>query len=140
MTEKEFYQKIIEKVSDKELTDFAEKKLSQIDARNEKRVSTLTKNQVENLGIIESIENFLKQDGNFHRASEISENLGLKVQKINALLKLMEKSGTVIVDTAKIRGKGIQKIYKISEQLAGRLVKIFTIYLKEKKCTQLENV
>lgn len=115
MTEKEFYQKIIEKVSDKELIDFAEKKLSQIDARNEKRVSTLTKNQVENLGIIESIENFLKQDGNFHRASEISENLGLKVQKINALLKLMEKSGTVIVDTAKIRGKGIQKIYKISE-------------------------
>ena len=48
-------------------------------------------------------------------ASEVAAAIGINVQKASALLRSMAAAGTVTVSEVKVKGKGTQKAYALTE-------------------------
>ena len=114
MTKREFMEKVIAVVEDSELKEFAQAEIEKMNARNAKRTSTPTKAQIANIPLKKSIEDFFTANEGTHRASEVAEKVGIKVQKANALLKQMVDEGTLTSEEVKVKGKGMQKGYSLA--------------------------
>ena len=106
MTQREFYNAVINSTDNAELAQFAVEALEKLDARNAKRSSKPSKTQIANKPIIKAIAEVLTSEP--MRASEIAETLGISVQKASSLVKKVE--GVQSVDV-KVKGKGTQKGY-----------------------------
>ena len=113
MTHREFYTSILASdFASDDVKAFAQTELDKLDARNDKRRTTPTANQVANEGIKESILAVLTTP---MFASEIASAVGISTQKVTALCKQLNEAGKVAVDTVKVKGKGELKQYSLAE-------------------------
>ena len=111
MTNRDFFNAVINANISDELTDFAKSEIEKLDARNDKRRNTLTKEQKANEEIKVQILDFI---GNGKMvASEIANGLSLSTQKVSALCKQLVESDKLSVEDVKIKGKGTVKGYAV---------------------------
>ena len=106
MTNRDFYNAVINANINEEMTSFATEAIAKLDARNAKRASRPTAKQRENEPIIKAISEVLTDEPML--ASKIAELCGISVNKASALAKKVE--GVQSVDV-KVKGKGTQKGY-----------------------------
>lgn len=92
-----------------ELRDFAQASLQKLDETNAKRAAKPSKAAVENAPLIAQVVEMLSDEPK--TASDLVELMGLKVQKISALLRAAVKEGKAISQDVKIKGKGTCKGY-----------------------------
>ena len=106
MTQRDFYNAVINANINEEMTSFATEAIAKLDARNAKRASKPSAKQRENEPIIKAISEILTDEPML--ASKIAELCGISVNKASALAKKVE--GVQSVDV-KVKGKGTQKGY-----------------------------
>ena len=109
MTNRDFFNAVITANIDDELTAFAKAEIAKLDARNNKRRNTLTKEQKENEVIKESILGVLN---GVTTAAEVGKALEISTQKASALLAQLAYDEKVIVSEVKIKGKGTGRGYR----------------------------
>lgn len=114
MTNREFYNAIINSDLSEELITFAQNEITKLDARNDKRRNTLTKEQIANEELKTAIVELLADKGMLV-ASTIATTLGVSTQKVSALAKQLVESGKVVAEDVKVKGKGAVKGYKVVE-------------------------
>ena len=106
MTNRDFYNAVINANINEEMTSFATEAIAKLDERNAKRASKPSKTQIANEPIIKAIAEVLTDEPML--ASKIAELCGISVNKASALAKKVE--GVKVVDV-KVKGKGTQKGY-----------------------------
>lgn len=106
MTNRDFYNAVINANINEETTSFATEAIAKLDERNAKRASKESAKQIANKPIIEAISRVLTDEPML--ASKIAELCGISVNKASALAKKVE--GVQVVDV-KVKGKGTQKGY-----------------------------
>jgi len=106
MTNRDFYNAVINANINEEMTSFATEAIAKLDERNAKRASKESAKQIANKPIIEAISRVLTDEPML--ASKIAELCGISVNKASALAKKVE--GVQVVDV-KVKGKGTQKGY-----------------------------
>lgn len=111
MTNREFYNAIINGDINDDVLAMAKAEIEKLDNRNAKRRNTPTKEQKENEGHKQSILEALVDKPLL--ASEIATATGLSTQKVSALGKLLEKDGKVTITDVKVKGKGTLKQYAL---------------------------
>ena len=109
-TEREFLTAILalDTITD-EIKEATQARLTKLDERNEKRKNTLSKEQLENLPIMDNIYNYLMENGSAV-ASEIAQALSLSTQKVSSLCRKMVEAGRLTVAEVKTK-KGTVKQY-----------------------------
>lgn len=90
MTNREFFNAIINSEVSADLKAHAENEIAKLDARNAKRASTPTKTQKENAPLIEAVREYLEKATEPMCSAEIAEALELTSNKVAALLKNIE--------------------------------------------------
>lgn len=111
MTNRDFFNAVINANISDELSDFAKSEIEKLDARNDKRRNTMTKEQKANEEIKGQILDFI---GNGRMvASEIANGLSLSTQKVSALCKQLVESDKLSVEDVKVKGKGTVKGYAV---------------------------
>lgn len=111
MTNREFYNAIINHEVNDEVIAMAQAEIEKLDARNEKRRNTLTKEQKANEEVKGAIVEFIG-DKSEVVASDIAKGLDLSTQKVSALCKQMVENGVLAVSEVKVKGKGAVKGYR----------------------------
>ena len=114
MTNREFYNSIINNTISAEVVAMAKAELDKLDARNEKRRNTPTKVQEANVGVKEAIKGYLATVKSA-LASEIATACGVSTQKVSALCKQMVENSEIKVADVKVKGKGTLKAYSLAE-------------------------
>lgn len=112
MTNREFLNAIINGEVTDEVVTMAKKEIEKLDARNEKRRTTMTKEQVANEGVKAQIVEFIG-DKTAVVASEIAQGVGVSTQKVSALCKQLVDEGKLTVADVKVKGKGSVKGYAV---------------------------
>ena len=112
MTNREFFNAIINANVNDELTNHATAELEKLDKRNAQRSSKPSKTQLENEPIKARLLEILAVKP--MTASEIHEvDAGLSTQKISSLCRQLVEAGKLAVEDVKIPKKGKQKQYHI---------------------------
>lgn len=112
MTNREFFNAIINANVNDELTAHATAELGKLDKRNAQRSSKPSKTQLENEPIKARLLEILAVKP--MTASEIHEvDAGLSTQKISSLCRQLVEAGKLAVEDVKIPKKGKQKQYHI---------------------------
>lgn len=109
MTQREFLNNIINGNINNDTIEMAKAEIAKLDARNDKRRNTLTKEQKENEVIKESILGVLN---GVTTAAEVGKALEISTQKASALLAQLAYDEKVIVSEVKIKGKGTVRGYR----------------------------
>ena len=116
MTKREFLNAVINGTINDETAEFATKELAQMDATLEKRKNTLTPKQEENLALAELVAAELN-GAELKTASDIYA-LGIdgvtSVNKASSLLRLLVKMERATAEDVHVKGKGVQKGYKLA--------------------------
>lgn len=117
MTKREFLNNIINNTSmTAEMVEFATKELAQIDATLEKRKNTLTPKQEENLALAELV--VIALNSTEPKTANDIYALGIdgvtSVNKASSLLRLLVKMERATVEDVHVKGKGVQKGYKLA--------------------------
>lgn len=108
ITDRERFTKIAELIP--EYAEWAEKKIAQMDARNEKRKSAEkkpTKAQLESIALEPKVVEALTADG--QKAGAIATALGVSFQKVTPILTRLVEAGTAKVE--KVKG---DKLYSLA--------------------------
>lgn len=105
MTMREFMEKVISADISAEMTEYAQTAIAKMDAKNEKRKTTMNKNQEANVEIKAKIAETMEAE-KVYTSAQISELIGVSTAKVTALLMQMVKSGEVVKSEVKIKGKG----------------------------------
>lgn len=116
MTNREFFENVINGTITEEMVEHATNAIAKLDERNAKRANQPSKKAIENEPIKANIVDFLNGK-DFTVASEIGKGLELTTQKVSALCRQMVADGTLTVTDVKIKGKGTQKGYKVAQTL-----------------------
>lgn len=112
MTNREFYTAILNVEGiNADLKAYAQGEIDKLNARNDKRKTTMTKEQVANEGIKANILAHLANAPAV--ASEIAVAVGVSTQKASALCKLLVNEGKVAVADVKVKNKGAVKQYTL---------------------------
>lgn len=114
MTNREFFNAIINSNINADLVAHAKAELEKLDAKNEKRKNTLTKAQKENESLKVEVLNYIKEKGSAV-ASEIGSALSMSTQKASSLCTLLKNDGLLTVSDLKVKGKGSVKQYTAVE-------------------------
>ena len=114
MTNREFYNAIINGSMTDEVKAHATEALSKLDERNQKRSAKPTKGQLENEHTKEAILEYLRQAGGSGIAVEISEGVAITTQKASALCRLLVEDGALTVEEVKVPKKGKCKKYSLA--------------------------
>lgn len=109
MTNREFFEAIINGTINDEIKTHAENAIAKMDARNLKRASTPSKTAVANAPLIEAIKGILTDTP--QTASVIAEKIDISVQKASALCRQIVTNGDAQVTEVKVPKKGKQKGY-----------------------------
>ena len=113
MTTREFLTAISTASVSDELKEFALAEIAKLDARNDKRRNTLTKEQKANEDIKALIVKAVANGA--HLANQIAPTCEISTQKASALCRLLVESGELRVTDLKVKGKGVAKFYSIAE-------------------------
>ena len=114
MTMREFLEKVIE-LGDDDLTTYAEAQIEKLNKKNERRKTTLTKDQKANAELKTQILELLANVGQ-RKASEIGARFEISTNKASALLRQLETEGKVISSEVK-SGKSKVKGYEIVKMI-----------------------
>ena len=115
MTNREFFNNVINNTITEEVKAHAKTELVKLDEKNEKRKNTLNKNQKENELLKVDVLNFIKEKG-ASVASAIGVGLGMSTQKASSLCTLLVKEGKLSVSDLKVKNKGTVKQYTLIEE------------------------
>ena len=113
MTEREFLNLVINGNINEDVKAYATEGIAKLDAKNEKRKNTPTKEQLANEGLKSNILELLANSPMV--ASEVGASLGVSTQKASALCTLLVKEGKVAVADLKVKNKGTVKQYSLVE-------------------------
>jgi len=114
MTNREFYNAVINANVNDEITEYATAALAKMDATNEKRRNTPSKKAVENQPLVDQIlAEILTHEPK--TASDVAADLGVSVQKASSLLRAIVADGKATVTDVKVAKKGTQKAYALAE-------------------------
>ena len=109
MTQREFFNAVINGTVTEEMVQFANESIAKLDARNSKRAEQrVDKHADERI----AIANVLTDKPML--ASEIAKGLDLSVSKVSALCRQMVGDGVLTVEDVKVKGKGTQKSYSLA--------------------------
>lgn len=109
MTNREFFENIINGTINDEIKAHAEDAIKKMDARNARRASTPSKTARANAPLIEEIKKVLTNEP--QTARTVADKLDLTVQKASALLRQIVADGGAEVTEVKVPKKGKQKGY-----------------------------
>lgn len=113
MTEREFLNLVINGNINEDVKAYATEGIAKLDAKNEKRKNTPTKEQLANEGLKSNILELLANSPMV--ASEVGASLGVSTQKASALCQLLVKEGKLSVADIKVKNKGAVKSYSLVE-------------------------
>lgn len=113
MTNREFYNAIINGSMTDEVKTHAAEALSKLDERNQKRSSKPTKAQLENEPVKTAIVDYLTIHGGAV-AADIAAEVDITTQKASALCRQLVESGTLTVEEVKVPKKGKCKKYSLA--------------------------
>ena len=117
MTKREFLSAVLKTEGlSAERTEYANSEIAKLDKTNEKRRNTPSKTDLENLPIMNAL--FVKLTSEPQTASDLAPQVSISVQKASALLRKLVEQGDAVQLDVKIKGKGVQKVYKTVEPLA----------------------
>jgi predicted HTH transcriptional regulator len=114
MTQREFYNAIINGTITEDVINTAKAYLAKIDATNEKRRNTPSKAQEANAPLMDQIVATVLT-GEAKTASDVATELGVSPQKASALLRALVAEGKANVQDVKVPKKGTQKGYTLAE-------------------------
>lgn len=114
MTQREFYNAIINGEINEDVIETAKAAIAKMDATNEKRRNTPSKAMIENEPLLNQIKTEILGT-EAKTATEIADVLGVKVQKASALLRALVADGVAKVEDVKVPKKGTQKGYTLAE-------------------------
>lgn len=114
MTNREALTKIINGVADEEIKAWATEAIAKLDAKNDKRKNTKTKEQIANEGIMDNIVALINERGAMV-ASDIAKALEISTQKASALCKILVDNKKLAVGDRKVKGKGTVKEYSLAK-------------------------
>lgn len=113
MTNRDFYSAIINGTINEEVVAKATEELGKLDARNDKRRNTLSKEQLANEEFKKSMVEFIGESK--LTASEIAKGLEISTQKVSALAKQLVDNGTLVKEEVAVKGKGKVLAYSLAE-------------------------
>ena len=111
-TNRDGFNAVINGKVDDEVKAWAMAELAKLDAKNDKRRNTKTKEQIANEGIMNDIVAYIKANG-AQVASALANALGISTQKASALCKILVDGGELTVADKKVKGKGTVKCYSL---------------------------
>ena len=114
MTNREFYNAIVNGNVNDEVIAQAQAALDKMDAANEKRRNTPSKKAIENQPILETIVNEVLTSEP-KTASDVAAEIEVSVQKASALLRALVADGKAVATDVKVPKKGTQKAYTLAE-------------------------
>lgn len=109
MTQREFFTAIINANVAEELKEFAQNGIEKLDARNEKRSTSLSKTQKENAPILEAILNFINGSDELVSSNTIATTIGITTAKASSLAGKLAKEGKIVCKEKALKavsGKG----------------------------------
>lgn len=119
MTNREFYTAIINGEINDDVLAMAKAEIEKLNARNEKRRNTPTKEQEANEERKALILDFLTGQQiskiPYTLAADIATACGFSTQRVSALCKQLVDNGDVKVEDVKVKGKGTLKAYSLAE-------------------------
>ena len=118
MTQREFFNAVINAKINDEMSTFAKEAIKKLDKRNEKRSSTKSKTQIENEAIKAKILEVLSPD-ELKLALQVGIILGISTNKASALLRQLVEASLVTVQDVKIPKKGKVKGYALAVKTDG---------------------
>ena len=114
MTNREFYSAIISNQITEEVILHAQTEIANLDRKNEKRRNTLSKEQIANEELKQSIVSAIA-DRKEVTASVLATELNLSTQKVSALCRQLVESGVLSTSNIKVKGKGSVKGYSLAD-------------------------
>ena len=114
MTQREFYNAIINGEINEDVIETAKAAIAKMDATNEKRRNTPSKAMIENEPLLTKIKTEVL-GAEPKTASDVAAELGVSVQKASALLRQTVAEGKATVTDVKVPKKGTQKAYALAE-------------------------
>lgn len=114
MTNREFYNAIVNGNVNDEVIAQAQAALDKMDAANEKRRNTPSKKAIENQPILDTIVNEVLTSEP-KTASDVAAEIEVSVQKASALLRALVADGKAVATDVKVPKKGTQKAYTLAE-------------------------
>lgn len=109
MTNREFFEAIVNGTINDEIKAHAEEAIAKMDARNAKRAGRPSKTAIANLPLIEEIKEVLTVEP--QTARTVADKIDISVQKASALLRQIVADGDALVTEVKVPKKGKQKGY-----------------------------
>lgn len=109
MTNREFFENIINGTINEEIITHAREAIEKMDARNARCAGKPSKTALANAPLIEEIKEVLTNEP--QTARTIADKFGLTVQKASALLRQIVADGGAEVTEVKVPKKGKQKGY-----------------------------
>lgn len=113
MTNREFYNAIVNGTMNDEIKAFAENAITKMDEKNALRNSKPSKTAIENEPIKEKIMEFVKERNEFCVAGAIGEALEISTQKASALCRQLVAVGKLTEKEVKVPKQGKRKAYGI---------------------------
>lgn len=113
MTQREFFNAVINAGISEEITSFCEEAIVRLDMAKARRSSKPTKTQIENVAIKEKILEFGSNRTTGFFAGDIAKEFGLTIQKASGICTQMRKEGTLKDIEVKVKGKGKLKQYSV---------------------------
>ena len=116
MTNREFFNAVVNANISEEITTHAKEQIEKLDTRNAKRSSKPSKAQLENESIKDKILATLENKAMF--AAEIANELDISTNKAAALCKQLVDSGQVKVTEVKVPKRGKCKQYSLAVEVS----------------------
>ena len=114
MTNREFYNAIINAQVSAEVKDFAKTALSKLDERNAKRASKPSKVAIANEPIKAAIVQLLSgSKGSYFMASDIATAVDISTSKASSLCRQLVEDEEIVSTDLKVKGKGKVKGYMV---------------------------
>ena len=111
MTEREFLTNIINGTLTDAVKEYATNGIAKLDAKNDKRKNTKSKEQIANDAVKEQIVAYLANGSAV--AASVATALSITTQKASALCRQLVDDGKVSVKDIKVKNKGAVKEYSL---------------------------
>ena len=111
MTEREFLTNIINGTLTDAVKEYATNGIAKLDAKNDKRKNTKSKEQIANDAVKEQIVAYLANGSAV--AASVATALSITTQKASALCRQLVDDGKVSVKDIKVKNKGTVKEYSL---------------------------
>ena len=114
MTQREFFQNVVNANITEEMTTYAEGRIAMLDKENERRRNTPTAKQKDNEVLMDKIVNSM-ESGVTYTAASLAEVVGESVAKVSALCTKLAERERLIKGETKVKGKGKVKSYTLAD-------------------------